>query len=297
MPEQTSYINLNGLKLLANQATLQVNNRAFRYGDALFETIRCIHQRPAWFHDHYQRLLNGMSLLKMDIKSLPPAKNLEAQISSLIQKNKIFGDARARLTIFREDGGLYTPVGNRINYLIEVSSLPTSGYELNTKGLLLDVFEEELKPINRFSHYKTANALLFVMAGLFKKEMEKDDVLILNTQKQIIEGLASNLFWVSNNTVYTPLRSSGCVDGVMRKQIIRLLKENNQPVLEVSGTNLNNLFLADEIFLSNAIQGIQWVVGLKNKRYFCHLSKEIARWLNTEVANYMQDSLGNLSRP
>ncbi len=288
--EQTNYINLNGVKLLGNQAVLNVSNRAFRYGDALFETIRCMHQRPAWFRDHYQRLLNGMSLLKMDIKSLPPAVALEAQISSLIQKNKLFGDARARLTVFREDGGLYTPVSNRVNYLIEVSPLPTSGYELNTKGLFIDVFDEETKPINRFSHYKTANALLFVLAGQFKKEVCKDDVLIMNARKQIIEGLASNLFWIKDGVVYTPLRSSGCVDGIMRKQIIRLLKENNRLIYETSGTDIETLYEANEIFLTNAIQGIQWVVGLKDKRYFCNVSKEIAQWLNADFTNYMKDS-------
>lgn len=285
-----SYILLNGKRLLNDDAVFTASNRAFRYGDALFETIRCIHQQPMWFNDHYQRLLNGMSLLKMDIKSLPPAELLKAQIHNLISKNRLFGDVRIRLTVFREDGGLYTPSSNKVNYLIETSPLNTTGYELNSKGLLVDVFDEERKPINRLSHYKTANALLFVLAGLFKKEQGKDDVLLLNAQNHIIEGLASNLFWVINNEVYTPLRSSGCVDGVMRKQIIRLLKEKRLPIHEVSGTDTSTLLHAEELFLSNAIQGIQWIVGLKQKRYFCKLSKEIVRWLNDDAVSYRQDS-------
>ncbi|MBR8535958.1 aminotransferase class IV [Carboxylicivirga sediminis] len=288
--QQPFYIVLNGHRLLNDTPVLRSENRAFRYGDALFETIRCMHQRPLWFTDHYQRLLNGMSLLKMDVKSLPPAGILAAEISTLIQKNRLFGDVRARLTIFREEGGLYTPAGNKVNYLIEVSPLTSNGYELNNKGLLIDVYTSEQKPINHFSHYKTANALLFVMAGLFKKEQGKDDVLILNSHHHIIEGLASNLFWVINQEVFTPLRSTGCVDGIMRKQIIRLLRENHLRVHEVSGTDLNTLLQAEEVFLSNAIQGIQWVVGLKQKRYFCKLSKDICRWLNEDAANYMQDS-------
>jgi len=287
------YISLNGIKLKETDAILTASNRAFRYGDALFETIRCIHQKPAYFHDHYQRIINGMSLLKMELKSLPPADVIQAQISSLIRKNRLFGDARARLTIFREDGGLYTPSSNRINYLIEASPLLTNGYELNSKGLLIDIFEDEHKPINRFSQYKTANALLFVLAGLDKKEKGRDDVLILNSRDQIIEGLASNLFWVKDNVLYTPYRSSGCVDGIMRKQLLRIMKEFGWSIFEVGGADYKTLLKADEIFLSNAIQGIQWVVGLKDKRYFCKKAKELNRLLNEDVTNYMKDSQEN----
>ncbi|WP_430813212.1 aminotransferase class IV [Carboxylicivirga sp. RSCT41] len=288
--EHPQYITINGIQTQADKAVFNVNNRSFRYGDALFETIRCIHQKPMWFHDHYQRLINAMSLLQMDIRSLPPKTVLEEHISSLIQKNRLFGDVRIRLTVFREDGGLYTPVSNKVQWLIECSALSTSNYELNSKGLLIDIFEGETKALNRFCHYKTANSLLFVLAGLFKQEKGKDDVLIINSNKQIIEGLASNLFWVKNNAFFTPLRSSGCVDGVMRKQIIRILRENNWPVHEVSGTNYDTLLQADELFLSNAIQGIQWVVGLKDKRYFCKLSKEVNRLLINDAVNVLAQS-------
>jgi len=287
------YISLNGIKLKENEAILKASNRAFRYGDALFETIRCVHQKPAYFHDHYQRILNGMSLLKMDLQSLPSAAILERQITSLIQKNRLFHDVRTRLTIFREDGGLYTPSSNKVNYLIEVSPLKTNAYELNSKGLLIDIFEDELKAISCFSQYKTANALLFVLAGLYKNEKGVNDVLLLNTNKQIIEGLASNLFWIKDDAVYTPFRSSGCVDGIMRKQLLRIMKAKGWNIYEVGGTNYEELLDADEIFLSNAIQGIQWIVGLREKRYFCKKTKELSHFLNEDITSYMMDSQGN----
>ncbi|TRX70884.1 aminotransferase class IV [Carboxylicivirga sp. M1479] len=291
--DQAAYISLNGIKIKEDKPVFYTANRAFRYGDALFETIRCMHQKPAYFQDHYQRLINGMSLLKMDIKSLPPANILSEQISSLIQKNKLFGDVRVRLTVFREDGGLYTPSSNKVNCLIETSHLSSSPYQLNSKGLLVDIFDDEQKAMSRISLYKTANSLLFILAGIYKTEQKKDDVLICNAKHELIEGLASNLFWIKDGTVFTPLRSSGCVDGVMRKQVIRILRSNKIPILEVGGTNFETLLAADEIFLSNAIQGIQWVVGLKDKRYFCNMSKKISRLLHEDITNYMMDSLEN----
>ena len=290
---QGTYLSLNGSQLNAEKELFKATNRAFRYGDALFETIRCIQQIPMWFQDHYQRLINGMSLLQMDIKSLPPIDVLRSQIVSLIQKNRFYSDVRVRLTVFREDGGLYTPLSNKINYLIEVSSLKTDGYQLNSKGLFVDVYSEEKKSASQFSQFKNASSLLFVLAGLYKKQQNKDDVLILNSQGLAIEGLASNLFWIKNERIYTPIRSSGCVNGIMRKQIIRILKNHQGPISEVAGADLDSLFDAEEIFLTNAIQGIQWVVGLKDKRYYCKLSKEINELLNISAANYRSDSQGS----
>lgn len=286
----SQYINLNGINYKSDEPVLKTTNRAFLYGDALFETMLCRHNKAAWFEDHYQRLLNGMSVLKMDLKSLPPSNIIEKQIVNLINKNRLFGDVRARLTMFREDGGLYTPLSNKVNYLIEVKPLSTQGYELNTKGFLVDVYEEEQKPVNSFSQYKTASSLFFVLAGHYKQTINKDDVLITNSNHQIIEGLASNLFWVKDNVIYTPFRSSGCVNGIMRKQVIRLIKENKFNFQEVSGADIHTLLDAEEIFLTNAIQGIRWIVGLKDKRYYCKVSKEINQLLNDYLTNYMMDS-------
>ncbi|WP_430812070.1 MULTISPECIES: aminotransferase class IV [unclassified Carboxylicivirga] len=288
---------LNGIIKSADEAILSSSNRAFRYGDALFETMRCVQLKALWFNDHYQRLLNGMALLKMDIKSLPTAYLLQREISKLVRLNKIYGDARIRLSVFREDGGLYTPQSNRVNWLIEASPLATSGYTLNTKGLLTTIYQDETKAIKHLGQFKSANALFFVLAGLYKAEQGLDDVLIMNEHHQIIEGLASNLFWVHNDQIYTPLRSSGCVDGIMRKQVIRLLRADGYTLHEVAGTDEATLMNADEIFLSNAIQGIQWVVGLNEKRYFCRVSKTISRLLNKAMINYTLDSPENSSRP
>lgn len=278
-----AYINLNGQIISAETPVLTAQNRAFRYGDALFETIRCIHQSPQFFEDHYRRLLRGMTLLKMKLSSLPTREKLEEQIIQLILKNRIYKDCRIRLSVFRTDGGLYTPATNTIEYLIEVTPLLTEGYELNSKGLLTGLFDRERKPFSSLSAFKSSNSLLFVLAGLHKQEHNWQDILICNAKGYIIEGLSSNLFWITDDKVYTPLRSSGCVEGVMRKQIIKLLQNNGYRLEEVPGATKDDLYKADEIFLTNAIQGIQWIVGFENKRYYCRMVKDISRLLNNGI--------------
>ena len=86
-----------------------------------------------------------MISLKYKTSALPTQAQFEELFEKVIIQNRIFGDCRIRLTIFREDGGLYTPIGNKPQYLIEASPLETKAYELNKKGLLSSVFQEESK--------------------------------------------------------------------------------------------------------------------------------------------------------
>lgn len=283
--ESAEFVCLNGKMLAADTPIFTAQNRAFRYGDALFETIRCIHLVPQFFEDHYRRLLRGMTLLKMEISSIPPREKLEELIAQLISKNRIYGDGRIRLSVFRSDGGLYTPASNKTEFLLEASPLTTQGYELNTKGLLTGLFINERKSHSSLNAFKSANSLLFVLAGLEKQAHNWQDILICNDKGYIIEGLSSNLFWIKDDRVFTPLRASGCVEGIMRKQILRLLRTNGYRLEEVPGATRKELFEADELFLTNAIQGIQWIVGFEDKRYYCRLVKEISRLLNNPVTS------------
>ncbi len=281
--ENAGYVCLNGKMMAADAPIFTAQNRAFRYGDALFETIRCSQLVPLFFEDHYRRLVRGMTLLKMQISSLPPREKMEELIAQVISKNRIYGDCRIRLSVFRSNGGLYTPASNKAEYLLEASALATQGYSLNTKGLLTGLFTTERKSYSSLNAFKSANSLLFVLAGLEKQAHNWQDILICNDKGYIIEGLSSNLFWVKDEKVYTPLRASGCVEGVMRKQILRLLRANGYRLEEVPGATREELFEADELFLTNAIQGIQWIVGFEDKRYYCRVVKEIARLLNAQI--------------
>jgi branched-chain amino acid aminotransferase len=108
----------------------------------------------------------------------------------------------------------------------------------------------------------------YVLAGLYCKEQKQDDCLLQNGQGKIIESISSNLFLIKGQTVYTPGIGSGCIDGIMRKQIIAFLPELGFHLIETPGFTVEELLEADEIFLSNSISGIRWVVGYGEKRFF-----------------------------
>ncbi|MGQ1786588.1 MULTISPECIES: aminotransferase class IV [unclassified Saccharicrinis] len=278
------FVLFNGKIYSEGQVPVTFNNRAFRYGDAIFETIRCNGHYPLHFELHYKRLTKAMLSLKMDISSLPRKNELENHMVKLLQKNKSFAASRVRLQAYRDGEGLYTPQTNKVNFIIESSKLPSVQYQLNTKGLLVDVYPDFKKQYNPVSFFKNGNSLHYVLAACYKQEKELGDCLLINEKEKIIEANSSNLFWIKNGTIYTPSVFSGCVDGVMRNVLIQSVKKSGlAPLIETRGATEQELLNADEIFITNAIQGVQWIVGFKEKRYFCQLTKKVHVLLNQAV--------------
>jgi len=276
---QTSYVNFNGNILDESQPIFTAANRAFRYGDALFETIRLMNGEILYFEKHLKRLHKGMELLGMTPNDDLTFHNLYLSIRHLDQVNRLKGNGRIRLEVFRDDGGLYTPQSNSVSYLIEVSHLENKEYRLNDHGLKIEVYTEIKKPVSRLSNLKSANALYYVMAGLHKKRTGTGDCLVLNTDGRVAEAISSNIFYLKKSELYTPALTEACVAGVMREVIIERLRENGQAVHE-AGISVEELLYADEIFLSDVIHGIRWVGAFREKRYFHTWSKSFLRDLN-----------------
>ena len=273
------YINFNGSILPADQLIFKANNRGFRYGDGLFESMRYMKGKLKFPEMHIDRVQKGMKLLRFDNCSLIDAWFLREKVEELVRRNRTGADARIRLTIFRDSEGLYSPVSNKFGYVLEIQKLDESQYVLNKKGLIIDVYDEIPKPVNALSNLKTCNAMIYVLAGIYKNQNALDEVLILNHHGFLCESMSSNVFVVYDRKLYTPALNEGCIAGVMRQVVMRLAKENDIELVEAQ-INPDILNEADEVFLTNAAKGIQWVMGYNNKRYFNEVSRFLSEKLN-----------------
>lgn len=269
------YILFNDQFLAQDSAVLSANNRAFKYGDSLFETLLMCNGKLQFPELHAERIKTAMKLLKMEGYNLLDEYFLKQKASELVRKNKMQGNVRLRLTIFREGAGFYAPETNKVGYLMETRQLETTPYEFNKKGLIVDVYDEIVKPINILSNFKTTNALLFVMAGIFQKQRRLDEVFLLNQEGFLCESTSANLFVVYENKIYTPALSEGCVAGVMRTVVMKLAQEQQLPLIEAQ-INPQILNEAEEVFVTNAVGGIRWVMGYGRKRYFNKVAKSLS---------------------
>lgn len=272
-------MNFNGQIIPSGQEVLSVNNRGFRYGDGLFESMRYMNGAIKFPELHIDRVQKGMKVLKLDNNMLIDSWFLREKVEELARRNKTGLDARLKLTIFRDSEGLYTPSSNKMAYVLESQMLSESQYTFNQKGLIIDVFDELTKPVNILANLKTCNSLVYVLAGVYKKQHGLDEVMILNQNGFLCESISSNVFVVYDRKLYTPALNEGCIGGVMRQVIMRLAKENGIELIEAQ-VNPDILNEADEVFITNATKGIQWVMGYNNKRYFNEVGKFLSEKLN-----------------
>jgi branched-subunit amino acid aminotransferase/4-amino-4-deoxychorismate lyase len=276
------YIDFNAEILPAGKPIFTSSNRSFRYGDGLFESIRIINKKPVFLKEHFQRLQKGADFLQMKLPEYLNLPYLRERVQILIKENQLASDGRLRLSVFRNDGGLYLPLSNDSSYLLELEPLSGNGYTLNPDGLKTGFCPVVVRPAQELSNYKTMNCLIPVMASVWAKNHGLNDCLLLNDRGRVCEASSSSVFFVMDGgQVVTPPLSEGCLDGVMRSIVLRLLKDKNIAIGE-QPVEMKQVLQAKEVFFTNAIKGVQWVRVLEDRQFSCNLSKQIIEILNQE---------------
>jgi branched-subunit amino acid aminotransferase/4-amino-4-deoxychorismate lyase len=275
----------NGEFKRLSESGLFANNRAFRFGDAIFENIHAYATESQFLHYHFERMVNGMKMLMMEIPSFFTTENFQRLITQLLIKNQIYGGALIRLTVYREKGESYSPVDNHVSYILESQKLERNFYELNERGLVIDLFTEFPKPANLLSSVKSTNALLYVLASLYNHKRNLDDSILLNEDGRIVESVNSNLFLVSGSSIFTPGLDQWCLPGVMRRVIIDIACKSDYKVNDQCSLTPAALDDADEIFLTNVTEGIKWVGAFRQRRYYKKTAQQLIRKLNELAFN------------
>ena len=275
-------INFNGI-LQDSDTNLLDQNRGFLYGDGVFETLKIVGGKILFFEDHYFRLMAAMRIVRMEIPMNFTLEYLEEQVLSLVEKNKIEQSARARITVYRNNGGLYLPTNNTVSFLIQTSAIENPVYSISEKEYEVDLYKDFYIPKQLLSTLKTTNKMIPVTGSIYAKENDLDNCILLNDSKNVVEALQGNLFMRMGNTLITPPISEGCLNGIMRKQILSFAKkETNLEVVEqvISPFDLQK---ADELFVTNVIRGIQPITKYRKKEF----EQDTAKVLNTILKQHL----------
>ena len=264
-------VNQNGSILKIDEIKLELNNRAFNYGDGIFDTLKFEHGIIHFLEDHYFRLMSSMRMLRMKIPMNFTLEYYEKQIRLTLMANDLNESARIKVNVFRREGGLYTPNTNEIGYLIQVGSL----HHAKEQQVEIELFKDFPLATGLLSTIKTNNKMINVLGSIFAKENNYQNCILINEKKELVEALSSNIFLVKGNEVLTPSLSSGCVNGIIRKKMIeRLQKYEKLSIHEVSISPFE-LLKVDEVFLTNSITEIQAVHKYRKKTYKQEKIKEI----------------------
>ncbi|WP_299679427.1 aminotransferase class IV [uncultured Tenacibaculum sp.] len=267
-------INHNGNLINASEFQLTAENRAFKFGDGIFETIKILNGKVVFFEDHYFRLMASMRMLRMKIPMEFTLEFLEGEIKKVAES---FSETnlRARLTVYRKDGGLYTPKTNEVDYVIDVKPITAEAKD----KYVLDLYKDFYNYSGMLSTVKTTNRMLNTIAAVFAQENDLDNCVLLNERKGVAEVTNGNIFIIKGNTIKTPALTEGCIKGIVRKKIIQLLEEHNDYTIEETSISPFEIQKADEVFITNAIVGVQPVTNYRKKEFSTDISKKIRKSL------------------
>lgn len=275
-------INFNGT-ITSSDSNLLVNNRAFLYGDGVFETLKIIDNKILFLEDHYFRLMASMRVVRMEIPMNFTMEYFEEQVLSLANTNGCEASARARITVYRNEGGYYLPKQRSVSFLINCTFLENTVYSNDLKPYEVDLYKDFYVTKQLLSSIKTTNKIINITGSIFADENGLENCLMLNDDKNVIEALNGNLFMVFEGKLITPPISEGCLNGVMRKQILGLASKIEGLEVVEEPISPFNLQKSDELFITNVIFGVQSITKYRKKEFGNAVANELVKRLNAQI--------------
>jgi len=275
-------INFNGK--ITDLSDQLINNRAFLYGDAVFETLIIFNDKILFWEDHYFRLMSSMRIIRLDIPDKYTPEFFKENIIKIHNNISQTGSSRIRINIYRVSGGKYKPEKNTPSFIISCESINYNTYKLNEGRYEVDLYKDYYLDNQLISSIKSNNKIINVVASIYASENGFDNCILLNKDKLVSEFINSNLFIIKDEKIYTPTLKSGCLNGVLRKNLFKILSSSSFELCEQDLSTFD-ITQSDEIFGTNIAQGIFSVTKFRKKDYDCSKTKKIITMLNNFISS------------
>ncbi|HZW78069.1 MAG TPA: aminotransferase class IV [Flavobacteriaceae bacterium] len=270
--------NFNGKLFNKETSLISIYNRGLNYGDALFETMRYSAGKIIFWEDHYFRLMASMRMLRMEIPMNFTMEFLQEEVQKIVKDDE--NALRIKIIIYRKEGGKYNPTSREIEYLITKETLKEDHYLLDVSSYEIELYKDFAVSSGLLSGLKTTNKLINVLGSIFAEENHYQNCLLLNESKNVVEALNANVFLVFGKTIVTPPLTDGCLNGILRKKLIGILKADPDYEMVERSVSPFELQKADEIFLTNVITGIRPVTKYRKKEFITETSEKMIHKLN-----------------
>ncbi|WP_159519258.1 aminotransferase class IV [Sunxiuqinia indica] len=267
--------------LLNNGQFEQANEKVFPFDfleNVLFcEQIRSVRNLLPFWSEHLQLIE-----LKLRLLGANPApflqnngKELKRQIERTLTKNKFFKSSHIKLYLTREN--------ETIGYVIQANPIESTSFALNTVGLSVNIFEKAPKDFSLLSSLDFGSMPIWKIVEAEKLKASYDELLLINSKQAILETPGKNIYVVRENQVLTPSPTCGAYIDPVQSAIAKTLKISGMELTATEDLREEYLLKADEVFVANSLNGIQWIKAFKQKRYFNKKVKVIQQEFNRLV--------------
>lgn len=257
----------NGQLTDSKKTVISAFDHGFLYGMGLFETFRTYGGKPWLLDRHVRRMLEGCELLGIAYK--PDLARLEADIARLLEANDL-NEGYIRLSVSAGEGviGLPAEAYDKPNEIVYAKSLAPDHPDTRA-GKTLRLLKQPRSTPEGAIRLKSFHYMNNIVA---KRELVAAGVgigtegLFLDAGGHVVEGMVSNVFWLSQGVLHTPSEQTGLLPGITREYVLELAEELNIPVMQSASYRWEDLTAADEAFLTSSIQEVVPVTRLENER-------------------------------
>jgi len=275
--------NINGI-LQKEAIPMTLKDRALSKGDILFEKIRVHRDTLLFWEEHYLRLMAAMRRVRMEIPMSFTMEYLEREIQKTVEANAMEDDScLALLAVYRTSGEALLPEEDEVHFCIEVTPLASVKYSLNSSPYTVELYKEYRIGEKHISAITSNNKALQIAGAVFARENGYQNCLLLNHANMLVGALDANIFLVNGNTVRTPRIEDGCYNGIIRQQLIRLVKDLPDYDLEEVEVSPFELQQCDEVFLTNTRIGVQPITNYRKKKFGTDFTAQLIEALNKSI--------------
>lgn len=266
-----SSVSFNHRILPARDAKFSALSSAALYGSGVFTTVAVYERKPFQWQRHWQRLSENAEKLNIRLSEFTE-EAVAAALAELVEENRV-EQGRARLTFFDEAASGIWSLENarKTSLLITTADQREAAAELR---LTLSPY-----PVNSRSPLAGVKSCNYLDSLLSLEEAGSrgfDETVRLNERGEVTSASMANLFWIDGETLYTPALETGCLEGTTRAAVIEIAKELGFDVYTLA-TDFDEIYRADEIFLTSAGIGIASVSSLDRETYTDEFTRRVRR--------------------
>ena len=266
------------MKILIDGIIDEKNNiytsEALNFGYGLFETIKLESGKLFFLKEHIDRL--NRSLKYIGINDSLNIVDIEKKVKELPDFDRIEKGA-VKILVAKSKDDLICIISSR------KAEYKDSLYENGFKLKISKVFRNESSIMPKI---KSINYLENIIERQKAIEDNYDDCLFLNSKNRIAETSIANVFFVKNGNIYTPDIEEGLLEGVLRNIVIEISRNSGIKIYE-GKYDLEEIYNADEVFITNSLMGIMPISCIDEKKYSMSNSK-VTRKLSCEYKKIIE---------
>jgi branched-subunit amino acid aminotransferase/4-amino-4-deoxychorismate lyase len=185
----------------------------------------------------------------------------------MLNKNKFYRSGYIHFQLFWNK--------NQVQTLITANAFEIFDFPHNQAGLLVTISSQKKYTQNKYNRFPFFNETLWESGMGEIRQTPFQQVIFMNERNAICEGLRANIFLVKENVLLTPALSTGCYEDVLRSFILEAAGKLELNISENNQVSKRDILESNELFLASETSGIQWILGIENKRFLHYYSKKI----------------------